>query len=108
MADSSTGVVAGRSGAGWSGPVVTSGSSTPSRPRHIALCRAALDAAPVPLPPTMPDAAELPNDPEPNNTADPLERARCPACHIGLMTVLRRYARPVLAPTIPTVPQLVW
>ena len=78
------------------------------RTRHIALCRAALDAAPVPLPPTMPDAAERPNDPEPNNTADPLERARCPACHIGLMTVLRRYARPVLAPTIPTVPQLVW
>ena len=78
------------------------------RDRHIALCRAALDAAPVPLPPTMPDAAELPHDPEPSNPADPLERARCPACHIGLMRVLVRHDRPLLAPTIPTVPQLVW
>ena len=74
------------------------------RARHLALGRTALHATPG-LPATVSDQ---PNEIEPGETADPRERERCPACHIGLMTVLRRYDRPFLAPTIPTVPLLVW
>ncbi len=75
-----------------------------NRARHLALCRAALHVTPGP-PPTV---SGPPDEIEPDETADPRERERCPACHIGFMTVLRRYDRPFLAPTIPTVPVLAW
>ncbi len=74
------------------------------RARHIALCRAAIQAASDPPAPLSEQADEI----EPDEVTDPLERERCPACHVGLMTVLRRYDRPCLAPTIPTVPLLAW
>jgi hypothetical protein len=74
------------------------------RGRHLALCRAALQATPDP-PATVSD---LPDEIEPDETADLHERERCPACQIGLMAVLRRYDRPFLAPTISTMPLLVW
>jgi hypothetical protein len=74
------------------------------RARHLAACRAVLDVAPG-APTALTVQAD---DIEPVDLADPLARQRCPACHIGLMTVLRRYDRPFLAPTIPTVPLLAW
>jgi hypothetical protein len=74
------------------------------RARHLALCRAALPAAPGP-PVTV---ADLPDEIEPDETADPRERERCPACHVGIMTLVRRHDRPFLAPTIPTAPLWVW
>jgi hypothetical protein len=74
------------------------------RARHLAACRAALSAV---LDPPL-AAGDLPVEIESEETAAPREPERCPACHIGIMMVLRRYDRPFLAPTIPTAPLLVW
>ncbi|MBK8539552.1 MAG: IS91 family transposase [Ardenticatenia bacterium] len=78
------------------------------RVQHLLQCRAALAgvttdlASPVDLP------VQQPPELEPDRALDPFERERCPVCHTGLMTLIRHYARPFLAPTIPPVPQLAW
>ena len=74
------------------------------RARHLARCLAALHATPGP-PATV---STLSGEIELCEAADPHDRERCPGCHIGIMTVLRRYDRPFLAPTIPTAPLLAW
>jgi len=74
------------------------------RARHLAACRTALRLAPG-APTALTEQAD---DGKPDDQADPLAGQRCPACHIGIMTVLRRYDRPFLAPAIPTVPLLAW
>lgn len=74
------------------------------RVRHLAACRAALQVEPAPLVTASDPSADI----EPDGVSDPLAHQRCPACHIGLMTVLRRHDRPFLAHTIPRLPSLTW
>ena len=78
------------------------------RARHIALCREALRAAPGQAAPALDQPIDPTEELASDDQTDSLDRERCPACHVGLMTVVRRHDRPFLAPTIPPVPELAW